>query len=138
METTKRNICMKNEKEAEEALGKMPDNTWLLTSKSHKKHFIKAVADKLTDMASKSDQQAMNDIKWISVKKQLPEIGLNPEFPYASDFILLSDGEFVYYGQHESIDFVGEYFIDSNGDDFEDYGIIIKFWMSLPNPPKNK
>lgn len=71
---------------------------------------------------------------WIAVGKELPSIGDDEEYPGASDFILLSDGEFTYYGQYEESEF-GKCFIDSNGDDFSDDGVIITHWQPLPAPP---
>ena len=80
--------------------------------------------------------------KWISVKdkKSLPKVGHDPDYPHASEMILLSDGEFVYYGQYEcdpaDENFNG--FLDSNGDDFVDDGVEITHWMPLPEPPIKK
>lgn len=76
-------------------------------------------------------------MEWISINDRMPEINEHDEeYPNASDMILLSDREFVYYGQYEkSLEF-GESFIDSNGDDFSDDGIDILWWMKLPEPPR--
>ncbi len=73
---------------------------------------------------------------WISIKDKLPEKGSDPEYPHASDMILLSDGEFVYYGQYENSPEFEHGFIDSNGDGFINDGIEITHWMELPPPPK--
>lgn len=82
--------------------------------------------------------QALSQSEWISVEDRLPEIGLNEEFEHASEMILLSDGEFTYYGQYESSEEFGSYFIDANGDDFENDGVEITHWMPLPQPPQTK
>lgn len=74
---------------------------------------------------------------WINAEKKFPEIGHDEEYPHASEMILLSDGEFVYYGQFENSPDFGQSFIDANGDAFDDDGIEITHWMSLPEPPKN-
>lgn len=74
---------------------------------------------------------------WINAEKKLPDIGHDEEYPHASKMILLSDGEFVYYGQFENSPEFGKSFIDSNGDDFADDGVEITHWMELPEPPKN-
>jgi len=74
---------------------------------------------------------------WISIKEKLPRLGEDEEYPYASEMILLSDGEFVYYGQYEDPSSFGGAFIDSNGDDFSDDGVKITHWMPLPDPNTN-
>ena len=74
---------------------------------------------------------------WINAEKKLPEIGHNEEYPHASEMILLSDGEFVYYGQFENSPEFEQSFIDANGDAFEDDGIEITHWMRMPEPPNN-
>lgn len=72
---------------------------------------------------------------WVDIEKELPVVGHDKEYPYASEFILLSDGEFVYYGQYENSPDLGASFIDANGDAFEDDGVEITHWMLMPEPP---
>ncbi len=74
--------------------------------------------------------------EWVSVYERLPEIGQDEDYPYASEMILLSDGESVYYGQFEKCpDEIGV-FLNSEGDDLMDDDIIITHWKKLPQPPK--
>ena len=73
--------------------------------------------------------------EWVSVDERLPEIGIDEDYPYASEMILLSDGESVYYGQFEKCpDEIGV-FLNSEGDDLMDDDIMITHWK-LPQPPK--
>ena len=73
--------------------------------------------------------------EWVSVDERLPEIGQDEDYPYASEMILLSDGESVYYGQFEKCpDEIGV-FLNSEGDDLMDDDIMITHWK-LPQPPK--
>lgn len=72
---------------------------------------------------------------WVDIEKELPVTGLDEEYPHASEMILLSDGEFVYYGQYENSKEFGKSFIDANGDDFADGGVEITHWMPMPEPP---
>lgn len=71
--------------------------------------------------------------EWVLCSEQKPEMGHDPEFPFASEFILLSDGEFCYYGQYEKDEDGFDGFIDSNGDDFSDDGVKIIKWRPLPS-----
>jgi len=74
---------------------------------------------------------------WIKCSERLPDIGFDPDYMFASKFILLSDGEHTYYGQYESLEVDGSGdFIDENGDSFADDGVIITHWTPLPEPPK--
>jgi hypothetical protein len=74
--------------------------------------------------------------EWVSVNERLPEIGQDEDYPYASEMILLSDGESVYYGQFEKCpDEIGV-FLNSEGDDLMDDDIIITHWKKLPQPTK--
>lgn len=74
--------------------------------------------------------------EWVSVNERLPEIGQDEYYPYASEMILLSDGESVYYGQFEKCpDEIGV-FLNSEGDDLMDDDIMITHWKKLPQPPK--
>lgn len=74
--------------------------------------------------------------EWVSVNERLPEIGQDEDYPYASEMILLSDGESVYYGQFEKCpDEIGV-FLNSEGDDLMDDDIMITHWKKLPQPPK--
>ena len=73
--------------------------------------------------------------EWVSVNERLPKIGQDEDYPYASEMILLSDGESVYYGQFEKCpDEIGV-FLNSEGDDLMDDDIMITHWK-LPQPPK--
>ena len=73
--------------------------------------------------------------EWVSVDERLPEIGQDEDYPYASEMILLSDGESVYYGQFEKCpDEIGV-FLNSEGDDLMDDDIMITHWK-LPQTPK--
>ena len=73
--------------------------------------------------------------EWVSVDERLPEIGQDEDYPYASEMILLSDGESVYYGQFEKCpDEIGV-FLNSEGDDLMDDDIMITHWK-LPQSPK--
>ena len=74
--------------------------------------------------------------EWVSVDERLPEIGQDEDYPYASEMILLSDGESVYYGQFEKSPDFKECFIDTDGNDYEDSEIKITHWMHTPQPPK--
>ena len=71
----------------------------------------------------------------VSVDERQPEIGQDEDYPYASEMILLSDGESVYYGQFEKCpDEIGV-FLNSEGDDLMDDDIMITHWK-LPQPPQ--
>jgi Protein of unknown function (DUF551) len=72
---------------------------------------------------------------WVDIKDRLPDVGHDPEYPYSSQMILLSDGESVYYGQFEDVPMLGQSFIDIHGDDFVEYEIQITHWMPLPPAP---
>lgn len=85
-----------------------------------------------------SQQQASQEVdRWISVETR-PKRGSDPKYKFASDMILLTDGEFVYYGQYENSHLNDEdgVFLDANGDDFSDDGIEITHWQPLPPAPK--
>lgn len=73
--------------------------------------------------------------EWISAETP-PEIGADPDYPFSSEMILLSDGEFTYYGQYENSE-DGQYWIDSNGDEYADNGVTITHWQPLPEAPNN-
>ena len=75
------------------------------------------------------------ELRWVDIEKELHVTGLDEEYPHASEMILLSDGEFVYYGQYENSKEFGKSFIDANGDDFADDGVEITHWMPMPEPP---
>ncbi len=73
--------------------------------------------------------------KWVPIEEQLPEIGIDTDYPYASKMILLSDGEHVYYGQFENSPDFGETFMDDDGNNWADEQIKITHWMPKPPPP---
>lgn len=84
----------------------------------------------------------MSEQKWISVKDKLPEIGIDKKYPYASDLVLLSDGDKVYCGYYEDSTipepkYGAKAFLDADGNDFEEADITITHWMPLPEPPKS-
>lgn len=74
--------------------------------------------------------------EWVSVDERLPEIGIDDYYPYSSDMILITDGELVYYGQYEKSPDFKECFINTDGNDYEDFEIKITHWMHTPQPPK--